>query len=492
MKEFRGKVVFLGCGSVAQCSLAMIGSVLKISPKQISIIDFVDNRSKVADVIAQGASYFIEKVTKDNYATILEKHLSPGDLLIDLAWNIETLALMGWCHEHDVCFVNTSVELWEPYADVRNKHPRELTLYHRQMQLRDMVKGWKKKNAPTAIVDHGVNPGLVSHFTKRALLEIAQEIVLKKPNDPRVPALTKAIADKDFAQLAYLSGVKVIHISERDTQITSKPKRVNEFVNTWSVEGLIEEGIAPAEAGWGTHERSIPKGSFFHLDGPKNQIGLAQKGVKARVQSWVPSGPIIGMVIRHGEAFSISDSLTVWKGDEAQYRPTVHYAYCPSDSAICSIHELEMRNFVPQKHQRILSNEIIDGKEELGCLLMGHDFGAWWIGSILDIEASRKLVPGQNATTVQVAAGVLSAAAYAINHPHLGFCLPDDLDYEEVLAVAMPYLGNFLSIPSKWSPLDNVNDHVDYGSDVRCLSDPWQFSNFLVSSIEFEPLNNRE
>lgn len=51
-------------------------------------------------------------------------------------------------------------------------------------------------------------------------------------------------------------GVNVIHCSERDTQLTNNPKRPGEFVNTWSVEGFYEEGIAPAELGWGTHEKS--------------------------------------------------------------------------------------------------------------------------------------------------------------------------------------------------------------------------------------------
>ena len=53
-------------------------------------------------------------------------------------------------------------------------------------------------------------------------------------------------------------GVKVIHIAERDTQTTSVPKRVDEFVNTWSVEGFAGEGTQPAELGWGSHERHFP------------------------------------------------------------------------------------------------------------------------------------------------------------------------------------------------------------------------------------------
>jgi homospermidine synthase len=56
---------------------------------------------------------------------------------------------------------------------------------------------------------------------------------------------------KNFPKLAQELNIRVIHISERDTQITNKPKEVNEFVNTWSPEGFYEEGVAPTELGWG-------------------------------------------------------------------------------------------------------------------------------------------------------------------------------------------------------------------------------------------------
>src|SRR4029453_18367102 len=135
-------------------------------------------------------------------------------------------------------------------------------------------------------------------------------------------------------------------------------------------------------------------------------ICLAQMGVKTWVRSWVPSGEITGMVVRHGEAFTISDHLTVWDGRRPAYRPTVHYAYCPTDAAVSSLHELEMRWWDLQPEQRILSNEILHGRDELGVLLMGHDFNSWWTGSLLDIHEARRLVPGQKATTLQVAAAL--------------------------------------------------------------------------------------
>ena len=150
--------------------------------------------------------------------------------------------------------------------------------------------------------------------------------------------------------------MKVIHCSERDTQITNKPKQVDEFVNTWSVEGFREEGTTTAEMGWGTHEKELPPLAFEHKDGPSNQICLARMGINTWVASWVPDYCIHGMVVRHGEAFTISDKLTVWENGKAVYRPTVHYAYCPADVAIASLNELRGYDYKlqpkPAHHER--------------------------------------------------------------------------------------------------------------------------------------------
>ncbi|MFM8907071.1 MAG: saccharopine dehydrogenase C-terminal domain-containing protein, partial [Actinomycetota bacterium] len=79
------------------------------------------------------------------------------------------------------------------------------------------------------------------------------------------------------------------HFGGCDTQITSQPKQVDEFVNTWSIEGFYEEGVAPAELGWGTHERWLPHNAHVHDDdGPCNQIAIAQPGMETWVRSWVP------------------------------------------------------------------------------------------------------------------------------------------------------------------------------------------------------------
>jgi homospermidine synthase len=474
--RFENRVLVLGAGSVSQCVLPLLIEHL-VDAKQITIIDMRDNRERVTGAITAGATYVQDQLTRENMDQFLSKYLSAGDFLLDLAWNIDANAIIEWAHDHGVIYLNTSVEEWDPYSAGAARNPTERTLYWRHMKLRKLTNTWGGKG-PTAIVEHGANPGLVSHLTKKALFDIATKAIKDGKDGAGVK---EAYESENFPSLAHKLGVKVIHIAERDTQITDKPKQVNEFVNTWSVEGFYEEGIAPAELGWGTHEKTLPINAYQHPDGPKNQICIAQPGAKTWVRSWVPNMETTGMVIRHGEAFTISDHLTVWDKEKAVYRPTVHYAYCPTDAAVASMHELEMRQWELTTNQRIMNEEIIDGDDRLGVLLMGHAYKSWWTGSLLNIHDSRKLIPKQSATTVQVASAVYAAVAWAMANPNAGYRVPDDLPWREVLAFAEKYWGGYHSAAADWDPLMHRNDlYKGWNNRKYDESDPWQFSNFLV------------
>lgn len=478
--EFGKKVLVIGYGSVSKCTLPILFKHIKIPYKNVTVMDFVDQASAIKEWTDKGIKYVQEKITPDNMATELAKYVGPGGIIIDLAWNIGCMDILTWCHNNKVLYVNTSVEEWDPYANINKKTPLEKSLYYRQMLLRDMISKWKG-HSTTAVLDHGANPGLISHFTKRGLVDIAKKAIEDKTTPKKsVKALEKYLHDDDFARLAMELGVKVIHCSERDTQITNKPKEVDEFVGTWSVEGLREEGISPAEMGWGTHERKLPALAHVPKYGPRNQIFLAKMGMNTWVRSWIPDQEIVGMVIRHGEAFGISDCLTVWKGKKAIYRPTVHYAYMPCHETISSLHELRARNYDLQPKWRIMSDEITSGEDILGALIMGHKYKSWWTGSILSIEESRRLAPHQNATTIQVALGVISAVMWMIENPEKGVCLPDALPYKYVLKIAEPYLGKFVSQAYSWTPLSHYQvffkENKASKLDTRNI---WCFDNFL-------------
>jgi homospermidine synthase len=482
MVEFGKRILFIGYGAVAQCTLPILMKHMKVAPKNVTVMDFEDRRKVLAPWMKKGVAFVQKKVTRSNMASVLKKHVGPGDVIIDLAWNIDACEILQWCHDHGVLYVNTSVEVWDPYEGAENKHPTERTLYWRHMNLRRMTAGWKEKG-PTAVIEHGANPGLISHFTKQGLLDIGKK--MQKDGKARgrdAEEIQQLMKDQAWNELARKLGVKVIHCSERDTQITDVPKKVDEFVNTWSVEGFREEGTTTAEMGWGTHEKELPAYAVEHQSGPRNQICLARMGMNTWVVTWVPDYCIHGMVVRHGEAFTISDKLTVWEDGKAVYRPTVHYAYCPTDSAIASLNELRGYDYKLQPTYRILNDEITSGSDILGALIMGHPYNSWWVGSDLSIEESRRLVPHQNATTMQVAISVVAATLWMIQNPDRGVVVPDDLPHEFVLKVARPYLGKWISRSSDWTPLAHyTNAFEGFNNPQIDTSDPWQFKNFLIT-----------
>ncbi|OYV27229.1 MAG: hypothetical protein B7W98_02200 [Parcubacteria group bacterium 20-58-5] len=161
------------------------------------------------------------------------------------------------------------------------------------------------------------------------------------------------------------------------------------------------------------------------------------------------------------------------------YRPTVHYAYHPCDGAVLSLDELAGNNGALQKEQRLISEEILPGGvDELGVLLMGHTKGAYWYGSRLSIDETRKLVPHNNATGLQVTASILGAMVWAMEHPAAGIVDADELDHRRLLEVARPYLGEVFGAYTDWTPTQGRGKLFPEQFDAE---DPWQFENFRVS-----------
>ena len=140
-----------------------------------------------------------------------------------------------------------------------------------------------------------------------------------------------------------------------------------------------------------------------HDEGCGAAIYLLQAGAETRVRSWTPTGRAqYGLLVTHNESISIADYFTVREGQGAAlYRPTCHYAYHPCNDAVLSLHEMFGQAGERQPMWHILDeNEIVDGIDELGVLLYGHANNAYWYGSQLSIEETRRIAPYQNATGV--------------------------------------------------------------------------------------------
>jgi homospermidine synthase len=464
--SFAGRMVIIGFGSIGQGVLPLILRHIAIKPSRITIVTAEDwGGEEAADY---GIRFVVEPLTADNYRRILEPIIRAGDFILNLSVEVSSLALVELAQEKGALYLDTCIEPWPGgYTD-----PALPLAARTNYALREAVLAMKARypGGPTALLTHGANPGMVSHFVKQALLDIAGDTGIEtEPPENRA----------GWAALAQRLGVKVIHIAERDTQKSNVRKRQGEFVNTWSIDGFVAEGCQPAELGWGSHEKTLPPDGHTHDRGSKAAIFLARPGASTRVRTWTPkAGPFHGFLITHSEAISIAAYLTVGDPHKPDYRPTVHYAYHPCDDAVLSVHELAGRNWRQQPEQRLLMEDVADGIDELGVLLMGHARGAYWYGSQLSVGEARRHVPHNNATSLQVTSAVLSGIVWAIRNPTAGIIEADEVDFREALSIQMPYLGPVVGVYSEWTPL--IDRARLFQEDID-PQDPWQFKNFRVT-----------
>ena len=463
--QFPGRLVFVGFGSIGQGVLPLVLRHIGIKPERITIVTAEEAGKREAAEF--GIKFVVNPLTRDNFRQVLDPLIGKGDFLLNLSVDVSSIALIKFAHEKGALYLDTCIEPWPGGYTDPSISPARRTNY----ALREEALALRQshKNGPTAVLAHGANPGLVSHFVKQALLNLASDIGV----DAGSPGTRE-----QWAALAHKLQVKVIHIAERDTQVANVPKRLGEFVNTWSVDGFVSEGCQPAELGWGTHERELPPRGRLYDFGPQCAIYMLQPGAGTRVRTWTPkAGPFHGFLITHGESISIPDYLSHREGDKVVYRPTVHYAYHPANDAVLSVHEFAGRNWHLQERKRILNEEIIAGIDELGVLLAGHKKNAYWYGSQLSIDEARKLVPHNTATSLQVCVAVLSGMVWAMENPQAGVTEPDEMDFRRNLEVCMPYLGPVVGVYGEWTPLTQRGELFEEDLD---RSDPWQFKNVLV------------
>lgn len=414
----------IGCGSIGQGLLPLLFSTFAIDPAQLTVVTADEKGRHVAD--RRGIRYLVEPLTAENYQAILSPHLDAGDLLLNLSINVSSVALIAWCKAHDVLYLDTCVEPWSGGYVAGDAAALETT----NAWLRRQAMALHTPGAATAVIAHGMNPGLISHLLKQALLALAHS---------RGVAAT---AKPEWGKLAQLLGVKAVHVSERDTQDDNQALKYGEFANTWSAEGLYSESwLQLAEVGWGSHEGAMPVPSSME----ERSLCLTKRGADIRMRTWLPSrGELQGMLVTHHEVISIAELL---RTDE--YCPTVCYVYHPCPKAQASLANLRAGMAVTDF--RVLASEAMQGMDEVGVLLI-HESGALWHGSTLTNTEAQRLAPHNSATSLQVVAGILGAMTWMLDHPCEGVVEAEDMDSGQVLAAAFPYLGKVTTMKTDWRP----------------------------------------
>ncbi|MGA8612392.1 MAG: saccharopine dehydrogenase C-terminal domain-containing protein [Xanthobacteraceae bacterium] len=469
LARFDGPIVMIGFGSIGKGALPLIERHIAFDREKFVVIAPDDSDRGLLD--QRQIRFVHQAITRENYREILKPLLTCGPgrgMVVNLSVDTSSVDLMEFAKDLDAFYIDTVVEPWPGLYTDATRSISERSNY----ALREGVLALRRRRpgGVTAVSCCGANPGMVSWMVKQALLDVASELQLD---------FAEPQSRDEWSRLMQRAGVKGIHIAERDTQRASTPKPRGKFVNTWSVEGFISEGSQPSELGWGTHEKALPPGAHHHDFGCDAAIYLTRPGAGTQVRSWTPTAQAQhAWMITHNESISIADYFTLRENGKVVYRPTCHYAYHPCDDAVLSLHELAGAEWRPQETWHILSeDDIVDGIDELGVLLYGHAKNAYWYGSQLSIEETRKLAPYQNATGLQVTSAVLAGIVWMLENPNRGIVEADEMDFRRCLSIQRPYLGPVIGRYTDWTP---IKDRGRLFPEAMDREDPWQFGNVLV------------
>lgn len=423
--------LLVGFGAMAQ---ALVPALIRHSGLQGSKLQALAADDEGASVAQRyGVDLTVQALTEENYRSVLGQRLSPGDWLINLSVNVSSLALIDWCQAHDVLYLDTCIEPWAGGYEASPTTSVEQTTNY---SLRHQALLRAKAGRPTAVVAHGANPGLVSHFVKHGLLQFAEQ---------------RGVCASSWAALSQRLGIKVIQIAERDTQVAATQFAGAAFANTWSVDGFMSEAMQRAELGFGSHEPHLPEGAHTHAYGDGAAIYLDRRSCEVRVKSWVPLvGEQEARLITHHEAISIASFLT-HRTANGLYRPTVYYAYAPCPAAENSLRHWPADGAKRARPTLVLKDQLTDGLDQLGVLLCS-EVGSYWYGSTVSLSDARALLPENNATSLQVVAGIIGALNWMQANPRAGVVEAEALPHDEILSAAMPYLGKLEGIQTDWRP----------------------------------------
>ena len=256
--KFAGRIVFVGFGSIGQGVLPLILRHIGTSADRITIVTAEDAGRAEAEQF--GVKFVKTALTRENYRQTLEPLLGAGDFLLNLSVDVSSVALIELARERGALYLDTCIEPWAGgYIDPK-RHGRDA------QQLRHAPRGAGAARAAARALRPPCSrtapiPAWCRIWSSRRC-STSPGIRVSTPGRPR--------AASNGRSLRRPSASRSCTSPSATPRSATCRRRLNEFVNTWSVDGFVSEGAQPAELGWGTHEKHFP------ADGgtPRARIGL--------------------------------------------------------------------------------------------------------------------------------------------------------------------------------------------------------------------------
>lgn len=458
MIKFDGNIVQFGFGAVGKSFYEKVKKEIKFNDYNYYVI--TANPNEFDAFIKMGglvSNFYVYEVNRDNFSDIFSKFLKEGDLLIDFADTVGTKDICIWAAQNNIMYINTGEADWPEHW---------YSIFEENLKKRDLKSNYEKSvayNKYPIVLQHGNNPGLVSHFVKLAI-----EYIVKK-QFPLNFKLHKLIKENKFNELAAFLGIRMIHVNDIDTQVINEPYTINKLYNTWCIDSFFFEMLSESTANIGTHEQIDYSDECNLLD--KYHGFLELKGLAANTKccTYYPNGKFDGYLVPHEETITIATNLELKENDKVIYRPSVLFLYSPCSLAQKYLNGAKVNDYLnpdinkvldgvnqegetivrgyryPKEYEIPYQEKISDGTEYVGVLLLGEKFNPVWVGNRIEAKFLYKGKDSywQTPTITPVAMSALAAVCWMLNNRNKrGIYFPDDInDYHYIVKLAEKYIS---------------------------------------------------
>lgn len=455
MIKFEGRIVQFGFGAVGKSFYEKLSKEIKFDENKYYVVT-MDSSEFEAYVNLGGmvSNFIVSEVTRKNFRQVFEPLLAEGDLLIDFADTVGTRDICEWCAERNIMYMNTGEADW----------PDHWYCIFEENGLKRELKRKYAQNRYPIVLQHGNNPGLVSHFVKAAI-EYVVHTQFKK--DKQLKALIKA---GKFNEAARALGIRMIHVNDIDLQQVKDAYSDNLLFSTWCTDSFWFEMLSEATANIGTHEKIDYEAECNLVDRERGFLEFKKLAADKKCRTYYPGGYFEGFMVPHEETITIAQSLEVQEEGQTVYRPTVMFLYSPCVYATnyfkgAKVNEYPepdpqkpqdcenengrtiIRGYVyPENVEIVYQEKIASGTEYVGVLLLGDKFEPVWVGNRVEADflyKDKKSSYWQTPTITPVAMSALSAVCWMLKHKDKGgIYFPDDIeDYKGIIRLAEKYIS---------------------------------------------------
>ena len=312
MVEFNKRIVQFGFGAVGKSFFEKAFQEIKIDKNNYYVISA--NKLEYDYFIELGGSinnFIVANITRNNYIEVFSKYLKEGDFLIDFADTVGTKDILDWCAQNNIMYLNTGEADWPDHW---------YSIFEENLKKQDLIKEYNQNktiNKYPIVLQHGNNPGLVSHFVKAGLEYIIKEQF--KGNQK----LNRLLEQGKFNELAKELDLKEIHVNDNDYQKVKGGLKNDLLYSTWCIDSFFFETLSEATVNIGTEEKIDYENKCNMVDYENGFLEFKDIAFDKVCKTYYPKGYFEGYMVPHEETITIAKGLEVKDDNKTLYRPTV-------------------------------------------------------------------------------------------------------------------------------------------------------------------------